>query len=1800
MYIAFHLQTQGTRVAPVTRTASLQHLTTASGGESAHFVPRELTPPAGDAAAQSSQGDPGASVPSIPPQSPPPQPSRPLKKLSVGVPPPALPGSAFQSPPAEKPALPSLQAFSASTAAIPASPRSHTASSTASSVSQAPLGQESLGGQGGGDDNPPGAPPPPPSDLALPASPTHATTAGAPGRSRRNRHGPSSSGGGGGGGGSSGRRHRRPGQRDRTSIRSDASKDSLDGGAPASELPSVSQYFQGNVPTSTPRVASGASGTPPGFSRAPLQPARPAAVIDAGVESDDSLVGASSSLHAPPGTADSDRTGHAVAMALAHARVQHAAELNRQRQTLTSQYAATLKATEAALQARVHTLEQRMAEHEATGRVASARTLAVTRDAKFQTRQAREEARSEIASLRQSAEEASTRARRLTSVLARAEADNEKWKAAADEAKAKAEQLAADLEQAKAAVARRPTTPEGPPPPALDISAPPAAGTSRDVKPPSTPAAAPPAAQATAALATAQGEIRALRQQVVTLSAAAAEAESQLQQLQSNTEHASTVDSETEPPDTVETGTAMTPPAPAKQGRQGGSPASEGDEESDTVRRLRAEIARLDMALASAAAASVVGGLSADDMLPRGDTKGFEGPYGKAGGGSPRKAGTTVARAPAAAAPTTSSLAKRTRAAAARDGGGSPSRSRGGSEANSDDEAAPAADSQLSTEAARSALEERLRPEVEAELRVSLSRQLRRELKAAFVPDVKAELRESLREGVRKELTAELREGLEATLARELKPGVVKQLRSDVKQGVKQTLRSELAAEVSDALREELTPGMKADLRAELRDRVVAEIREADLPDLRAAVEADVQAGLTGVAAEAAAAAASKARAGARADVWKQAAFELITALTSVSQAVVRGVRKDGGVTLLQGGGDLDKALSAATGTDESSCSDAVILRLAHEAGAPSPHEGGVRRPTGTSITLALSALLREHTRLVLRAFDRAKPAAAEADLQSPAVLAAIEEKVAEQVAATRTEYERMMRDWEKSTEEWRASTIAACESSLKEARTRVEESEQTATAASARADSSASQVAELRSVAESLRQQLANAQSERPRSRSGGRRGFDSAEGTPSTPTSSPYGMRRSRRTTPKSEHGETENNAGGFSADRAAATAVRQGRSTPVKGPSSPAEGGLSGRRSTSTPVDTKQGEAANAGVGTPGTDGLFGSDAQSSPESATTDSPYFSSTSAAVGAGSSTESKHTPPKGQGTPPGSRVVTPSNSPASLKSAVLGFSVSELRRMLTVAHVPHSDCVEKVELQDRLMRAVQEGLVRGHPDSPEAPQPEKDTPPSRAQAAFAARTGGKSKPPTPSYAPPADLGAGRWRDGPTAPVEEGGEGGAVDGSGAAAVWAAAASPRIPTASRVRGGTWNKVPFKHTSSPQHSTAQAEAPFAQRQTGGEAATHSADRRPGRAAPPVAQAGAPAAADVPVQRQSAAAAAATAAAAVAAADFDFDNLKREVDEAAATAKRGVGGGETARPVYASPPRSEQGGGGEGGPTTPSPLSPGNRTSQSASSTPDSAAGLDSWLPAYTAEGTVYWFHKTTRAVRWERPSKRAAAKMEKRITREEAEVEARKADRLNALAQEQAAAAAAASRRAEVQTDVERRVRAWAHGRSIRALLASLPAALVLCGRQVPPEVVEAGRTRDAAGIKRGYLKAIRLVHPDKMATADIAAQVEAKTVFEVLQGAWVQYTSKGGSGGGSSASRRASTSSAQYYHGGGGTGASRYASASAYYSKGTASRGGAAAYTGASGRFSTGAGDGGGVYAAPGSAWGTAGRRNSAF
>ena len=64
-------------------------------------------------------------------------------------------------------------------------------------------------------------------------------------------------------------------------------------------------------------------------------------------------------------------------------------------------------------------------------------------------------------------------------------------------------------------------------------------------------------------------------------------------------------------------------------------------------------------------------------------------------------------------------------------------------------------------------------------------------------------------------------------------------------------------------------------------------------------------------------------------------------------------------------------------------------------------------------------------------------------------------------------------------------------------------------------------------------------------------------------------------------------------------------------------------------------------------------------------------------------------------------------------------------------------------------------------------------------------------------------------------------------------------------------------------------------------------------------------------------------------------------------------------------------------------------------------DPAAALGNWLQARTDEGQVYYYHRISRAVRWERPDPDMARKVEARIIGEKLKHKRRHAERVQEI-------------------------------------------------------------------------------------------------------------------------------------------------------------------------------------------------------
>lgn len=203
-------------------------------------------------------------------------------------------------------------------------------------------------------------------------------------------------------------------------------------------------------------------------------------------------------------------------------------------------------------------------------------------------------------------------------------------------------------------------------------------------------------------------------------------------------------------------------------------------------------------------------------------------------------------------------------------------------------------------------------------------------------------------------------------------------------------------------------------------------------------------------------------------------------------------------------------------------------------------------------------------------------------------------------------------------------------------------------------------------------------------------------------------------------------------------------------------------------------------------------------------------------------------------------------------------------------------------------------------------------------------------------------------------------------------------------------------------------------------------------------------------------------------------------------------------------------------------------------------DPAAALDNWLQARTAEGQVYYYHRVSRAVRWEKPDPEMARKVEARIIGEKLRHKRRHAERVQQINDTADRAKQEEATKDTLREEIESRVASWARGKTIGGMLQSLPQ-VIAWGEH--SSGVELDARSSAAAIKKAYLKAVRVVHPDKVATAPLQQRLEAQRVFAVLQDAFKAHEDgelpptfkpKGSAGARGGSSRRHTTRGA--YHG----------------------------------------------------------------
>lgn len=189
-----------------------------------------------------------------------------------------------------------------------------------------------------------------------------------------------------------------------------------------------------------------------------------------------------------------------------------------------------------------------------------------------------------------------------------------------------------------------------------------------------------------------------------------------------------------------------------------------------------------------------------------------------------------------------------------------------------------------------------------------------------------------------------------------------------------------------------------------------------------------------------------------------------------------------------------------------------------------------------------------------------------------------------------------------------------------------------------------------------------------------------------------------------------------------------------------------------------------------------------------------------------------------------------------------------------------------------------------------------------------------------------------------------------------------------------------------------------------------------------------------------------------------------------------------------------------------------------------------GGDPWVQACTEEGRVYFWHKVTRATRWEKPDEATTARMQSRLEHQTADAAARTAARLAEMAAAEADAALREEVRAVVAAQVDAAVATWhaSAGWPGRAKGLAAPAlgkmlALLLLQLHTLPHLQRLpgqgdseayafvatlrGDGSDAgSALNKAYLRAVRVVHPDKLPTGEnvtVQQRLMSQSVFDTL-------------------------------------------------------------------------------------------------
>lgn len=174
-------------------------------------------------------------------------------------------------------------------------------------------------------------------------------------------------------------------------------------------------------------------------------------------------------------------------------------------------------------------------------------------------------------------------------------------------------------------------------------------------------------------------------------------------------------------------------------------------------------------------------------------------------------------------------------------------------------------------------------------------------------------------------------------------------------------------------------------------------------------------------------------------------------------------------------------------------------------------------------------------------------------------------------------------------------------------------------------------------------------------------------------------------------------------------------------------------------------------------------------------------------------------------------------------------------------------------------------------------------------------------------------------------------------------------------------------------------------------------------------------------------------------------------------------------------------------------------------------------EGWEKVHTEDGRMYYFHIKTRLSRWEKPSHELAAALDLRLEEENKQVE----ENLRRRKMEQDQSKEQESHKARVNDQIQEIVKdvvnSWAFSkglpRSLSEMLNLLPTVTQLVPENIFGDVVFSDAS-PPSDIKKGYMRVVRIIHPDKLsASLDLEQKILAEAIFVALSASYEMFRAK---------------------------------------------------------------------------------------